>query len=100
MIDCDLASSTRVALDFCIPLIENTFMFFDDWAINDLAARGLGERKAFEGWLAANPEFVAQELPELQYAAKARGFLVTRRGGSDDDTDIVTGGIVARARRR
>jgi len=83
MVDCDLASSARAALEFCLPLIPaRTIFFFDDWSINSLAERGLGERKAFEDWLSAHPELDAQEIPDLQYAAKARAFLVTRRASS------------------
>lgn len=54
MIDCDLYSSTKEALDFCAPLIEDdVVVFFDDWdGGRGLAERGLGERRAFDEFLA------------------------------------------------
>src|SRR5918995_2600936 len=54
MVDCDIYTSTREALDFCAPLItDRALMLFDDWNTGNLAAKNLGERKAFEEWLAA-----------------------------------------------
>ncbi len=78
MVDCVIESSARIALDFCVPLIhERTLIYFDDWATNDFADRGLGERAAFEAWLADHPEFSAEEVPGLRYR-NARAFMVTR----------------------
>jgi predicted O-methyltransferase YrrM len=80
MIDCDLESSTRLALEFCTPLIGRTVVFFDDWDINGWGALGLGEARAFETWRSAHPEFDIEERPELRYRDRdrARAFLITR----------------------
>jgi hypothetical protein len=81
MIDCDLESSTRVALDFCAPLVGRTVVFFDDWDIHGWGALGLGEARAFDAWRSAHPEFDIEDRPELRYrdGARARAFLVTRK---------------------
>ena len=77
MVDCDICSSAREALDFCAPLIrDEALVLFDDWNSGNLAARGLGERKAFEEWLAAWGCFEAE--PFGTYRAKAETFIVTR----------------------
>jgi O-methyltransferase len=77
MIDCDLYSAAVSALAFCTPLIrDNAVMFFDDWNSGDLAAKGLGERRAFEEFLAANPDLRAEELPP--YKDDSQVFFVTR----------------------
>jgi O-methyltransferase len=79
MMDCVLSSSTRLALDFCTPLMaDRTIVYFDDWNVRDLADRRLGERAAFEDWLAAHPEMTAEEQPALHYNDDVRAFLVMR----------------------
>jgi O-methyltransferase len=48
MIDCDAYSSAARALAFIAPLIvSRTFIFFDDWRLNDLDLLGGGEYRAF-----------------------------------------------------
>ena len=88
MIDCDMYLSAKQALTFCAPLIgERSIIFFDDWEAGrgSLSARRLGERRAFEEFLAENPALVAEEREDLQYrtadtTAKtySRVFEVTR----------------------
>lgn len=81
MVDCDLYSSSVESLAFAGPLFgEHTVVFFDDWNSSGLAERRLGERKAFEEFLAANPGFIAEELPALNYKAKpvVKVFLLSR----------------------
>lgn len=81
MIDCDIYSSARTALDFCAPLIgAEAVLIFDDWNSGGLASKGLGERLAFEELLAANPDLRAEEL--RPYSENAKVFLVTRTGAS------------------
>lgn len=81
MIDCDIYASARRALDFCAPLIaERAVILFDDWHADDLAARGLGEKRAFDQFLAANPDLAAERLPS--YAKNAEVFMVRRRSQS------------------
>ncbi|HXI79728.1 MAG TPA: TylF/MycF/NovP-related O-methyltransferase [Verrucomicrobiae bacterium] len=79
MVDCVLGASTRLALEFCAPLItDQTVIYFDDWAAAGVSDRGMGERAAFEEWLVVHPEMTAEELPALQYNDDVRAFLVTR----------------------
>lgn len=81
MIDCDIYTSAREALDFCAPLIKDqALVLFDDWHAGNLAARQLGERKAFEEWLAERGCFRAE--PFGAYRAKSETFIVTRTDAS------------------
>ena len=78
LVDCDLYSSARTCLEFCAPLIApEAVVFFDDWDAGGLAERGLGERRAFEEFLAAHPEFSADPFPS--YSPESRAFVVSRR---------------------
>ena len=83
MVDCDIYSSTVEALHFCEPILGDYAVFvFDDWHNNDLAAKGLGERRAFEEFLAEHPELQSTELTPhtvRPYAANAAIFEVVRR---------------------
>jgi O-methyltransferase len=75
MIDCDLYQSTKEALRFCSQaIVDKTVMFFDDWY--PLADKGLGEKQAFDEWLAADQTLRAEELFDFPFYGKA--FLVTR----------------------
>lgn len=77
MVDCDIYTSTREALNFCAPLIvDQALVLFDDWNTGGLAAKNLGERKAFEEWLAEWDCFKAE--PFGSYRAKSETFMVTR----------------------
>jgi len=79
MVDCDMYLSAREALTFCGPLIRDAaIIFFDDWHAHSdqLAERNLGEKRAFEEFLLANPQFAAERLSS--YHANAEVFLVTR----------------------
>ena len=78
MMDSDLESSTRIALDFCTPLIKRTVIFFDDWDIEGRGSRDLGEARAFQSWLSAHPELEAEDRPESRYREIARAFMVAR----------------------
>lgn len=77
MVDCDIYTSTKQCLDFCAPLIKDeALILFDDWHTGDLAARHLGERKAFEEWLEAQGCFTAE--PFGTYRVKSETFMVRR----------------------
>jgi O-methyltransferase len=79
MIDCDLYSSAKAALDFCAPLIrDGAVIFFDDWRSQHLDERNLGEKRAFDEFLSLHGEFVADRLDS--YAATSEMFLVRRCG--------------------
>ena len=51
-------------------------VFLDEWSTSGLAAKGLGERRAFEEFLAGNPDLRAEELPS--YSDDSKVFFVTR----------------------
>jgi O-methyltransferase len=75
MIDCDIYSSAKDALSFCASLIgEQAVIFFDDWA--GLAAKNLGEKRAFEEFLAAHPEFTVRQFGT--YSPNSQVFIVSR----------------------
>ena len=81
MVDCDLYSSAREALAFAAPLLgPRTIIYFDDWHAAGMAEKGEGERRAFEEFLAANPDLAARELHGLEYNDKghAKMFMVSR----------------------
>ena len=68
-IDCDMYLSAKEALDFCAPLIKDRCVIvFDDWASNGLDKKDLGEKKAFEEFLAENPRISVS--PFGRYACK------------------------------
>lgn len=71
MVDCDLYSSTLEALRFLRPMFDRpVILFFDDWNAGHLADKGMGERKAFEEFLAESSGFDVTDLPELNYKSK------------------------------
>lgn len=72
MIDCDIYSSARLALNFCLPFIKDSaIIFFDDWFDNE----ALGEDKAFKEYLTENPQFTSSEFGS--YLPTGRSFLIT-----------------------
>lgn len=79
MVDSDLYSSAAAALRAVGPLIDRAaIVFFDDWHSNDLAARGLGESRAFDEWLRDQPALRAEPRPHLAYSATSAVFRVRR----------------------
>lgn len=66
MIDCDLYSAAKEALNFCAPLIKDrSIIIFDDW--NPLAKYNKGEKLAFDEFLQENPHLSAKEFGEYSY---------------------------------
>lgn len=66
MIDCDLYSAAKEALEFCGPLIrDEAIIFFDDW--NPLAKENKGEKRAFDEYLQANPDLQAEAIGEYSW---------------------------------
>ena len=71
MIDCDIYISSKIALDFCRPLIKGeAIILFDDW-IED---KNVGECRAFDEFLKENPSLRAQEFDA--YTPFGKVFLV------------------------
>lgn len=80
MIDCDMYLSTKGALEFCSPLIQNhCFIVFDDW-LGNLAEKNLGEKKAFEEFLQQNKDLKATLFSTYEYKGDNNGrvFFVER----------------------
>lgn len=74
-IDCDTYSSSKAVLDFFGPLITEPAIFcFDDWKLNDLDIKGMGEYKSFNEFIDNNPQLEAQEIPS--YNRKSKSFLI------------------------
>ena len=77
MIDCDLYSSSKQALEFCAPLIEDeALIIFDEFHPRGLAGKYAGERRAFDEFLKEQGCFTAK--PFGQYAPRTETFLVSR----------------------
>lgn len=74
-IDCDTYSSSKTVLEFLGPLLkEETILCFDDWKLNDLDIKGMGEYQSFNEFLENNPHLSATEIPS--YRRKSRCFIV------------------------
>ncbi len=74
-VDCDTYSSSKAVLDFVAPLItEPVIICLDDWKLNDLDIKGMGEYKSFNEFLDSNPHLVATSLQS--YNRKSKTFLV------------------------
>lgn len=75
LIDCDTYSSSKRALSFIGPMInEAVIICFDDWKLNDLDLKGMGEYKSFNEFLEANPHLNPREIKS--YNRKSRSFLL------------------------
>ncbi len=93
MVDCDLYSSTREALNFCVPLIrDQAIVFFDDWLGSvsfDSRERTVGEKQAFKELLEEHEDLAAapfgsyvhpamENLPESASPTRGQIFRVWR----------------------
>jgi hypothetical protein len=77
-IDCDTYSSSKAVLDFLAPLIHQPVIIcFDDWKLNDLDIKGMGEYKSFNEFLEANTQLKAEEIKS--YNRKSKSFLIQPR---------------------
>jgi len=80
-IDCDTYSSSKAVLDFIAPLLKSpAIVCFDDWKLNDLDIKGMGEYRAFNEFMASNTQIHAEEL--RSYNRKSKTFLLTPRAYS------------------
>ncbi len=81
MVDCDIYSASKEALDFCAPLIKDqAVVFFDDWG-SRFNKGAIGQNEAFDEFMADNPELAAEPLPA--YSTDARMFLISRSAERD-----------------
>jgi hypothetical protein len=77
-IDCDTYSSSKTVLDFIAPLIKEAMIIcLDDWKLNNLDIKGMGEYKSFNEFLDKNTHLEAQEIPS--YNRKSKSFLIKPR---------------------
>ncbi len=75
-IDCDTYSSSKEALDFIGPIAKEPFIVcLDDWKLNDLDIKGMGEYKSFNEFVDEHPDWMFLEMPS--YNRKSKTFLVT-----------------------
>ena len=87
MIDCDLYSSSRDALNFCLPMIKDyAIIFFDDWR-DDVT---VGECKAYTEFLEQNDHLHSSALGT--YDPDGKIFLVrnTRTVGQTSQVHSIT----------
>ena len=83
LIDCDIYSASKEALDFVGPLLaEYAIIVFDDWNSGNLAEKNMGERKAFEEFRMQNRHFRVRQLPSFYENSAA--FLLKRHHGFYD----------------
>ena len=76
MVDCDQYLGAKQALTFCAPLIkDHALVLFDDWNSGNLAARDLGEKRAFAEFLSGG-EFTVERCES--YTGNAAVFFVSR----------------------
>ena len=74
-IDCDTYGSCKVVLNFLEPLLkEPAILCFDDWKLNDLDIKGMGEYGAFNEFLEKNTYLKAEEIKS--YHRKSKSFLI------------------------
>ncbi|MEL7028743.1 MAG: TylF/MycF/NovP-related O-methyltransferase, partial [Pseudomonadota bacterium] len=61
MVDCDIHSASRMALEFIAPLIDDAaVIFFDDWGAADVLGAP-GQKEAFAAFLAERPDLIVLE---------------------------------------
>lgn len=76
MIDCDLYSSAKDSLNFCLPLIKDTsIIFFDDWS----EVKNIGEKRAYAEFLSENPQLKSERIDSYKHNGSPCGqiFRVT-----------------------
>ncbi len=75
-IDCDTYSSSKSVLEFIAPLLKRpAILCFDDWKLNDLDVKEMGEYQSFNEFLGENAHLRAREIKS--YNRKSKTFLVT-----------------------
>lgn len=77
-IDCDTYSSSKAVLDFLAPqIVQPTILCFDDWKLNDLDVKGMGEYQSFNEFLETHTHLEAVEIKS--YNRKSKTFIVRPR---------------------
>jgi hypothetical protein len=76
MVDCDIYSASKDALNFCEPHIrKQAVIMFDDWGWRE-EQNEIGQKEAFGEFLADHPDLTAEPMPS--YLPQAKVFLVRR----------------------
>jgi len=74
-VDCDTYTASKQVLDFIAPLInEETILCLDDWKLNNLDIKGMGEYRAFNEFIETNRHLRATEIKS--YSRKSKSFMV------------------------
>jgi O-methyltransferase len=80
MIDADIYTSSKQALDFCAPLIQQeAVLVMDDWyAANGLFVEfNMGQPRALKEFLAANPQFQSADVGAYSVFGRLAGHVFT-----------------------
>jgi O-methyltransferase len=80
MIDADIYTSSKQALDYCAPLIQyEAVLFMDDWYANEgrLVQRNMGQPRALKEFLAENPHFQTTDLGRYSFFGRPAGNVFT-----------------------
>ncbi|MEK9156644.1 MAG: TylF/MycF/NovP-related O-methyltransferase [Patescibacteria group bacterium] len=74
-VDCDTYSSSKAVFEFLAPLITApAIICCDDWKLNDLDIKGMGEYKSFNEFVETNPQLRITEIES--YNRKSKSFFV------------------------
>ena len=77
MIDCDLYSSAKLALNFCAPLIyDEALILFDEYFLTGYEDKNMGEKRAFDEFIQESGCFTSE--PCGGYGPSTQAFLVSR----------------------
>jgi O-methyltransferase len=80
MIDADIYTSSKQALDFCAPLIQQeAVLVMDDWyaANGSFVERNMGQPRALKEFLAANPQFQTTDFGPYSIFGRLAGHVFT-----------------------
>jgi O-methyltransferase len=78
MIDADMYLSTKQALDFCVPLIQQeAVLIMDDWYAFDgsFVERNMGQPRALKEFLAENPHFQTTDVGPYSVFGRLAGHV-------------------------
>lgn len=83
LIDSDTYSAARLALEFIFPVLDSVAaLIFDDWKLNDLDIKGMGEYRAFNEFLDQHPRTSVESLHG--YNRKSKVFILRRSASISD----------------
>jgi O-methyltransferase len=80
MIDADMYTSSKQALDFCVPLIDQeAVLIMDDWYASNgsFVDRNMGQPRALNEFLAENPHFQTNDAGSYSVFGRLAGHVFT-----------------------